>query len=350
MSESPSPSKVARNDAVPHASTVANDENVPNDEKVPNDDKVPNDEKVPNDDEVPNDDKVPNDDTAPPKDSLSTAAGPSTNYEFELSIPRVAKVTSRHASFVWKHMKKTDQHIICLECAKKFQRGKDYEWKKGKSGCYALSTSTASLKKHLRAAHNILETSSPDPNSRATPVKRSLSATTAAIKPPSKKTTNETRLPATTKIDFLTTISLNLQAADAICNGAIAAVSKLAAHNPVCVTVLDSHGGILVQKRMDDCPDGAHTKISLAKARTCIHLRTSSRQAEQFSFNTLLGEFCPIAGGVLILDRSSGATVGAIGVSGATADEDEYLALQGVRAVSSPDFDLQTVPNEELAL
>ena len=72
--------------------------------------------------------------------------------------------------------------------------------------------------------------------------------------------------------------SLNLAAADAICNAAISAVENLANPRPVCVTILDGHGGLLVQKRMDGCPDGAYVKFSYAKARTCIHLQTSSRQ------------------------------------------------------------------------
>ncbi|KAL7572812.1 hypothetical protein ACA910_014669 [Epithemia clementina (nom. ined.)] len=155
--------------------------------------------------------------------------------------------------------------------------------------------------------------------------------------------------------------SLNLVAADAISNAAIAAVETLADPRPVCVTVLDSHGGLLVQKRMDGCPDGAYVRFSYAKARTCIHLQTSSRQmrlkytgpasdgtlADPAKFTqaatmaTIVpGELIPVAGGVLIQCQdddttdsgatSSCITIGAVGVSGAAADEDEYLAIQGV--------------------
>lgn len=173
------------------------------------------------------------------------------------------------------------------------------------------------------------------------------------------------------------TWSLNLAAADAICNAAIAAVETLANPRPVCVTVLDSHGGLLVQKRMDGCPDGAYVRFSYAKARTCIHLQTSSRQmrlkytgpsadgtwadpqrfTQASTMATIVsGELIPVAGGVLIHGHMNSAdnnknetttttnpigtnastttsittVVGAVGVSGAAADEDEYLAIQGV--------------------
>lgn len=164
-----------------------------------------------------------------------------------------------------------------------------------------------------------------------------------------------------------TQFSLNLAAADAISNGAIAAVTNLSnPHKAVCVTVLDSAGGILVQKRMDGCPDGAYRKFSYAKARTCVHLQTSSRQfrtkytgsssdsngevllAEPQKFtqaasmvSVMEGELIPVAGGILV-QNTDGYTVGAVGVSGAAADEDEYLALEGVKALG--DGSLETIP------
>jgi len=124
---------------------------------------------------------------------------------------------------------------------------------------------------------------------------------------------------AFTKAQF----SLNLAAADAISNGAIAAIANLSnPHKAVCVTVLDSAGGILVQKRMDGCPDGAYRKFSYAKARTCVHLQTSSRQfrtkytgssgsngelADPPKFtqaasmvSVMDGELIPVAGGILV--------------------------------------------------
>ena len=112
-----------------------------------------------------------------------------------------------------------------------------------------------------------------------------------------------------------TSTSINLSAADKMADAAIAAVADLKVHKPMCVTVLDSAGGVLVQKRMDNCPDGAYRKFSYAKARTCIHLQTSSGtfrekytaegNAAKFTqaasmVSIMEGDVVPVAGGVLI--------------------------------------------------
>lgn len=171
--------------------------------------------------------------------------------------------------------------------------------------------------------------------------------------------------------------SLTLAAADAMADAAIKAVGDLQTHKPMCVTVLDSAGGVLVQKRMDGCPSGAYTKFSYAKARTCIHLQSSSRgfrekyttagEAPKFTqaaamVSVMEGELIPVAGGVAIKSAGKccthyevifgiscvsnlnriysvtylldGSIVGAIGVSGAAADEDEYLGWKGVQSVA----------------
>jgi uncharacterized protein GlcG (DUF336 family) len=188
-------------------------------------------------------------------------------------------------------------------------------------------------------------------------------------------------------------VSLSLSAADTIANAAIQAVSTLKTHKPMVVTVLDGAGGVLVQKRMDGCPDGAYRQFSYAKARTCIHLNTSSRtfrekytaggEAPKFTqaasmVSVMDGELIPVAGGVLVqsegkpeinnqypcrrekivepsslifyqifvshfLENKDGSTVGAVGVSGAAADEDEYLAWAGVQPLKEKGG-LLTVP------
>ena len=51
--------------------------------------------------------------------------------------------------------------------------------------------------------------------------------------------------------------------------------------------------------------------------------------------------FCAVPGGVLCRDPASGHVVGAIGVSGASAEEDEHCAVVGARAVG-----LRTEPAE----
>lgn len=44
----------------------------------------------------------------------------------------------------------------------------------------------------------------------------------------------------------------------------------------------------------------------------------------------------PFPGGVLLREAESGAVVGAVGVSGAAGDEDEYCALAGVQEAALP--------------
>ena len=52
------------------------------------------------------------------------------------------------------------------------------------------------------------------------------------------------------------------------------------------------------------------------------------------------GELIPVAGGILVRSAVDGAVVGAVGVSGAAADEDEYLAIEGVRVACNGDSSL----------
>ncbi len=49
------------------------------------------------------------------------------------------------------------------------------------------------------------------------------------------------------------------------------------------------------------------------------------------------GELIPVAGGILVRSALDGTVVGAVGVSGAAADEDEYLAIEGVRVACNSD-------------
>ena len=45
------------------------------------------------------------------------------------------------------------------------------------------------------------------------------------------------------------------------------------------------------------------------------------------------GKVVPVAGGVLIIDGAEGnEIIGAVGVSGGTADEDEACAIEGIKA------------------
>ena len=109
--------------------------------------------------------------------------------------------------------------------------------------------------------------------------------------------------------------------------------------------VLDASGRVLVSKTMLNCPrlipDIAHSKAGAA-----IGTHSSSRalkdkyvpdRTPQLLAMTTMGfatnqPFCAVPGGVLCRDTANNV-VGAIGVSGASADEDEHCAIMGAQAV-----------------
>ena len=140
------------------------------------------------------------------------------------------------------------------------------------------------------------------------------------------------------------TPQLTLSAADEMANAALEEAAKF---KDVSVFVLDASGRVLVSKTMLGCPrlipDIAH-----AKAGAVIATHTSSRalkekylpdrQAQILAMTTIgaakmSSAFCAVPGGVLCRDAASGQVVGAVGVSGASADEDEHCALVAARTV-----------------
>lgn len=144
---------------------------------------------------------------------------------------------------------------------------------------------------------------------------------------------------------------LTLAAADEMTS---VALNEAAARgfNPVSVCVLDPAGRVLVSKTMVACPTLA-PELAKAKARTCVGFHVSSRffkdnyisadgggpKMPQALAMGIVGASAglPIAsfpGGVLCRDTATGAVVGAIGVSGASADEDEHCAVVGAQACS----------------
>jgi len=147
--------------------------------------------------------------------------------------------------------------------------------------------------------------------------------------------------------------SLSLAAADEIASLAVAAAQQNS-FSPVCVCVLDSAGYEIVTKRMDGCPPIAYSKLSHAKANTCLAVQSSSRtygakylrdkdgnpsQSDVYArvlnqVMTVQGDLAAFQGGVLIRDRRDGSIVGSIGVSGAAGDEDEYCAIVAVKSCS----------------
>jgi uncharacterized protein GlcG (DUF336 family) len=133
-------------------------------------------------------------------------------------------------------------------------------------------------------------------------------------------------------------MKLTLQSASLIVDKALAKAREQN-FRPMCVAVLDDGGHLKALKREDGASILRPT-IALGKAWGAIGMGESSRHLgerlkERLAFLGSLsdmsgGKVVPVAGGVLIMDGND--IIGAVGVSGGTADEDENCAIEGIKA------------------
>ena len=133
-------------------------------------------------------------------------------------------------------------------------------------------------------------------------------------------------------------MTLTLEEADRIADGTLQAARKRGAQ-PLTVVVLDAGGHVVVVKRSDGSGI-LRFEIAFGKAWGSLGMGLPSRvlfdrAAQNPNFFTALasascGRVVPNPGGVLLRD-AQGRIVGAVGVSGDTADMDEDCALDGVR-------------------
>lgn len=120
----------------------------------------------------------------------------------------------------------------------------------------------------------------------------------------------------------------------------IAAAAELEAKKrnaTVVIVVVDDGGYPLIIKRLDDT-QVASVDVGIGKARTAAIFRRPSRDFEEQIKNGRLASLVlpgatPLQGGLPII--VDGKTIGAIGVSGNTPQEDEDIALAGVKAFAS---------------
>ncbi len=132
---------------------------------------------------------------------------------------------------------------------------------------------------------------------------------------------------------------LTLDHASMIADAAFAAASK---HGfaPLAVVVLDAGGHDLVVKR-SEAAAFYRTEIARTKAYGCLGMGMGGRDLAKRAkavpgFYAALatvtsGGLLPMPGGVLIRD-ASGTTIGAVGISGDSGDNDEIAALAGIAA------------------
>ena len=150
---------------------------------------------------------------------------------------------------------------------------------------------------------------------------------------------------------------LNLEQADHIASNVVNCI-KRNKFAPITVHVIDQSGDVLVTKRMDGCASKAIPEFAYAKAFTCIGMKQSSRMfRDKYTKGGDPAKFCqmtsmvnisggnmaPFPGGVY-MKTGNGQTLGAVGVSGAAGDEDEYCALRGV--IEAGYGNIVTVPDQ----
>jgi uncharacterized protein GlcG (DUF336 family) len=134
---------------------------------------------------------------------------------------------------------------------------------------------------------------------------------------------------------------ITLAQATRIIDSALSEARKLNLH-PITVAVLD-RGGHLTALKREDNSGNMRAEIATAKARGALGLGQSTRVMSErvgqvphfFAAIAALtdGNVVPVPGGVLILDPVE-RVLGAIGISGDTADNDEKCALAALATVS----------------
>lgn len=112
------------------------------------------------------------------------------------------------------------------------------------------------------------------------------------------------------------------------------------AMKPLSIVVLD-RGACVTAFEREDGSSNKRFEIAFGKANGALALGMGSRaimkRAESQAYfvaaaaAAIGGALIPVPGGVLVLD-ASGATIGAVGVSGDTSDNDEIAAIAGIEA------------------
>lgn len=108
---------------------------------------------------------------------------------------------------------------------------------------------------------------------------------------------------------------------------------------PLCIAVLDAGGHLLALQR-EDGASSLRPQVAIGKAAGALGVGVSSRKlaemaVERPTFVASLAQIAPnglipAAGGVIV--TRDGKTVGAVGVTGDTSDNDEACALAGIAA------------------
>jgi len=118
------------------------------------------------------------------------------------------------------------------------------------------------------------------------------------------------------------------------------AEARAKALEPLTAFVMDGGGHLIAAEREDGCAP-LRLPVARGKAFAALGNGVSSRTVGErndlrpaFLASVAVaseGNFIPVAGGVLILNADD-EVIGAVGVSGASSDEDEHVATVGIEA------------------
>jgi uncharacterized protein GlcG (DUF336 family) len=139
------------------------------------------------------------------------------------------------------------------------------------------------------------------------------------------KSMGECQIPKSTIDQFLfpSSFTLSSQAAEQTMHAAIK-FSELHGNDwSVCVVIVDTSGVPLIAKRMDEAPPSTYD-IALGRAKNAVHFNKNTGKIE--------GE---TSGGCPIFIGAGTKCIGAIGVAGDTAANDEKVAKYGVSYISN---------------
>ena len=133
--------------------------------------------------------------------------------------------------------------------------------------------------------------------------------------------------------------TLTLAQANQIISAALAASTE-AGYQPMAIAVLDASGN-LQAFASEDGASMFRFDIARAKAWGAVGMGVSSRTLGQRAKDnpnffvslsaTSSGKFLPQTGAVLV-KNAAGQTIGAVGASGGTGDEDEAICIAGIKA------------------
>jgi glc operon protein GlcG len=105
----------------------------------------------------------------------------------------------------------------------------------------------------------------------------------------------------------------------------------------VVIAIVDDGAHLVYMQRLDGAPRGS-IDVALAKAKTAVNFQRSTKALEDVvagGRTVLLAVpgVLPVQGGVPIVHE--GAVIGAVGVSGATSQQDEQVATAGINTLST---------------